>query len=168
MTNHIKTEPAAEYNGWTADEVITQALIILERRLDARRLEVCGKTHRLTSPKLVTDFMRLQIAGSEREHFGALFLNSQHYVLAHEVLFSGTIDEACVYPRVIVQKALAHNAAAVIVYHNHPSGTRRASAADERMTVKLKEILDVVDVRLLDHFIIGSGLPTSLAEQGVI
>ena len=102
------------------------------------------------------------------EVFACLFLDNRHRVLSFESLFYGTIDGASVYPRVVVQRALANNAAAVILTHNHPSGVAEPSQADQHITQRLQEALDLIDVRVLDHFIIGDGEPVSFAERGLL
>ena len=101
-----------------------------------------------------------------QEVFAALFLDTRHRALAFEELFSGTVDAAEVYPRELVRRALVHNAAAVIVGHNHPSGNPEPSAADRAITARLRQTLELVDVRLLDHFVIGDGPAVSLAARG--
>lgn len=101
-----------------------------------------------------------------REVFAVLFLDTRHRALAFEELFSGTIDGAEVHPREVVRRALAHNAAALIVGHNHPSGNPEPSAADRAVTQRLRQALELVDIRLLDHLIIGDGAPVSLAARG--
>jgi DNA repair protein RadC len=98
--------------------------------------------------------------------FACLFLDNRHRVLGFEELFRGSIDGASVHPREVVRRCLAHNAAAVILAHNHPSGVAEPSAADRAITQRLRESLELIDVRLLDHFVIGSGTPTSLAQRG--
>ncbi|MCY1425563.1 hypothetical protein D9M71_413530 [compost metagenome] len=98
--------------------------------------------------------------------FACLFLDTRHRVLAFEVLFHGSIDGASVYPRQVVKRALAHNAAALILTHNHPSGVAEPSQADRLLTQRLKDALALVDVRVLDHFIVGDGEPLSMAERG--
>jgi len=138
--------------------VIEQALGILKRRL----LE--GEA--FTAPQAVKDFCQLQIANELDEYFCVLYLNSQHRLIAFERLFRGTVDAASVYPRVVVRRALELNAAAVILTHNHPSGETEPSTADLRITERLKTALDVVDVRVLDHVIVGVGGATSFAELG--
>ncbi|MCL4315641.1 MAG: DNA repair protein RadC [Gammaproteobacteria bacterium] len=102
------------------------------------------------------------------EVFGCLFLDNRHRVLAFEELFRGTLDGASVHPREVVKRALAHNAAALIFAHNHPSGVSEPSRADEQITLRLKEALALVDIRVLDHFIIGDGRAVSLAERGIL
>ncbi len=102
------------------------------------------------------------------EVFGCLFLDNRHRVLAFEELFHGTLDGASVHPREVVKRALAHNAAALIFAHNHPSGVSEPSRADEQITLRLKEALALADIRVLDHFIIGDGHALSLAERGIL
>ena len=104
----------------------------------------------------------------DHELFCCLFLDNRHRVLSFNELFRGTIDGTSVYPREVVKEALAVNAAAVILAHNHPSGVAEPSQADERITRRLKSALELVDIRLLDHLIIGDGRTTSLASRGLI
>ncbi|MDH1440369.1 DNA repair protein RadC [Pseudomonas sp. GD03721] len=141
------------------DQVIEEALLILERRVFSRGPE-------LTSPGVVAEYLKVLLAQEEHEVFGVVFLDTKHRVLAFEVLFHGSIDGASVYPRQVVKRALAHNAGAVILCHNHPSGCTVPSQADRTLTLRLKEALALVEVRVLDHFIVGAGRPTSLAENG--
>ena len=105
---------------------------------------------------------------SQREVFAVLFLDSQHRLIQYKELFYGTIDAAAIYPREIVKAALKVNAAACILAHNHPSGVTEPSQADILITSRIKKALDLVDVRLLDHFVVGDGSPVSLAERGQI
>ena len=141
------------------DLLIQQALQILERRMFTRGPQ-------LHTPDEVRDFLKLKLAGHEHEVFAAVFLDSRHRLLAFEELFFGTIDGASVYPRQVVKRALHWNCAALIISHNHPSGCSEPSQADRRLTERLKEALALVDVRVLDHFIVGEGQPLSLAEYG--
>lgn len=140
------------------DAVIEQAKAILDKRV--RRGPV------LTDPKTVGDYLKLQLQGHEREHFAAVFLNAKHHLLAYEVLFTGTLDGSEVHPREIVKQALRHNASAVVIAHNHPSGDPTPSAADRTITLRIREALRTVDVRLLDHFVIGVGDAYSMASKG--
>jgi len=121
-----------------------------------------------TAPDLVKDYLTLSLALEEREHFQVLFLNNQHQLLLDDRLFSGTIDGSSVYPREVVKQALHCNAAAVIVAHNHPSGVCVPSEADKSITAKLKQALATVDIRLLDHIIVGHMDTYSFAEQGLL
>ena len=141
------------------NRLIARALRILDRRLVARGVM-------LTSPNEVVEYLKLRLGSRTEEVFGALFLDTKHRVLAFEELFYGSIDSAHVYPRVLVRRALVHNAGAVILTHNHPSGCAEPSQADRVLTARLREALELVDVRVLDHFIVGAGRPVSMAEYG--
>ncbi|HRO27922.1 MAG TPA: DNA repair protein RadC [Luteimonas sp.] len=120
----------------------------------------------LSDPASAGRYFASRLRGQAIEVFAVLFLDTRHRALAFEELFRGTIDGAEVHPREVVRRALAHNAAAVIVGHNHPSGNPEPSAADRAVTAQLKQSLALVDVRLLDHFVIGDGAPVSLAARG--
>lgn len=123
----------------------------------------------LASPRAVRDWLRLRLSSLPHEVFMVLLLDAQNRLLAAEELFRGTLTQTSVHPREVVKRALAHNAAAVLLAHNHPSGVAEPSHADEALTRTLKEALALVDVRLLDHFIIaGTGEPLSFAEKGLI
>jgi len=123
----------------------------------------------LSAPGSVRDWLRLKLASQPREIFMALWLDAQNRLLVAEELFTGSLTQTSVYPREVVKIALAHNAAAVILAHNHPSGIAEPSRADEMLTRSLKEALAMVDVRLLDHFIVaGNQLPLSFAERGLL
>jgi DNA repair protein RadC len=106
------------------------------------------------------------LGGEEREHFEAAFLNTRHQLIAAERLFSGTVDGAEVHPRIVIQRAMALNAAAILLAHNHPSGHTEPSAADRALTARLKVALGLVDVRLLDHFVVTAGEAVSMAARG--
>lgn len=120
----------------------------------------------LTDPQAAGRYFAQRLRGLPHELFAALFLDTRHRALAFEELFRGTVDGAEVHPREVVRRALAHNAAAVIVGHNHPSGNGEPSAADRAITLRLKQALGLVEIRLLDHFVIGDGAPVSLAARG--
>ena len=122
----------------------------------------------LASPAAVRDYLRLALGAREHEVFVALFLDAQHRVLRIEELFRGTLAQTSVYPREVVKAALAGNAAAVIFAHNHPSGVAQPSQADELLTRQLKEALALVDVKVLDHFIIAGNQCLSFAERGLL
>ncbi|HEX6733536.1 MAG TPA: DNA repair protein RadC [Azonexus sp.] len=123
----------------------------------------------LSSPGTVRDWLCLRLAARPQEVFMALWLDAQNRLLKAEELFVGTLTQTAVYPREVVKSALAHNAAAVILAHNHPSGIAEPSRADELLTKSLKEALAMVDVRLLDHFIVaGPATPLSFAERGLL
>lgn len=120
----------------------------------------------LTDPAAAGRYFAQRLRSHPCEVFAALFLDTRHRALAFEELFRGTVDGAEVHPREVVRRALAHNAAAVIVGHNHPSGSAEPSAADRAVTARLKQSLALVDIRLLDHFVVGDGAPVSLAARG--
>lgn len=122
----------------------------------------------LSSPQQVRDYLCLKLGGLGREVFMVLFLDAQHRVLAQEELFTGTLTQTSVYPREVVKRALHHNAAAVILAHNHPSGVAQQSRADEALTSALKQALALVDVRVLDHFIVAANATLSFAEHGLL
>lgn len=122
----------------------------------------------LNSAAAARHYLRAQLRHRRQEVFAVLYLNSQHRLLVYKEHFYGTIDGASVYPREVVKEALAQNAAAVIVAHNHPSGVAEPSQADIRITERLARALELVDVRLLDHFIIGDTDEVSFAQQGLL
>lgn len=120
------------------------------------------------SPAAVSDFLKLHFAGQPHESFVVMYLDAQHRLLAIEDLFRGTLAQTSVYPREIARRALHHNAAALIVAHNHPSGAAEPSRADEALTAALKASLSLLDVRVLDHLVIAGSQATSLAQRGLI
>ena len=122
----------------------------------------------LANPEATRRYLQARLKTHVQEVFACVFLDTRHRVIEYEELFRGTIDGASVHPREVVRRALYHNAAAVIVAHNHPSGISEPSDADTQITRRLKAALELIDVRLLDHFVIGDGVPTSLAERGMI
>ncbi|WP_423175111.1 JAB domain-containing protein [Stenotrophomonas maltophilia] len=143
------------------DKVIARALGILERR--------AGRPGRLMRDAATCGaFFRLRLGGEGREHFEVAFLDTRNRLIAVERLFSGTIDGAVVTPRIVIQRALALNAAGVIMAHNHPSGDPQPSKADCVITTQLKSVLQMVDVRLLDHFIVTATESVSLAATGYL
>ena len=122
----------------------------------------------LSSPEDVRHYLSLHLTGLDHEVFAALFLDNRHRVIEYRELFRGTIDSAAVYPREVVKRCLGVNAAAVIFAHNHPSGVAEPSDTDVRLTRKLVDALALVDVRVLDHLIVGQGEQSSLAERGLM
>jgi DNA repair protein RadC len=122
----------------------------------------------LSSPRAVSDYLRLTLAGRDHEVFLAVLLDAQHRVIACEELFRGTLTQTSVYPREVVKCALRHNAAAVILAHNHPSGVAEPSQADELLTRSLRSALALVDVQVLDHFVVASDRTMSFAERGLL
>ncbi len=143
------------------DRAIARALRILQRR-------ACKPGQAMSDVATCGALFRLRLAHETREHFEVGFLDTQHRLLAVERLFSGTIDGANVYPRIVLQRALALNSGAVILAHNHPSGNPDPSAADRAITTRLKEALGLVDVRLLDHFVVTADQALSMAARGMI
>ena len=121
----------------------------------------------MTNPQASKDYVKLQLATYEHEVFACLFMDNRHRVIAFEKLFRGTIDGASVYPREVVKTALSHNAAAVIFAHNHPSGNPEPSQADRQITQRLKDALSLIDVRVLDHLVVGNEV-ISFAERGYL
>jgi DNA repair protein RadC len=149
----------------TAKYAQLQAVLEMARR---HTFEELDRGNVLTSPEATRAYLSQQLRHYQHEVFACLFLDNQHHILEFEELFRGTIDSASVYPREVVKKALAHNAAAVIFAHNHPSGISEPSQADKLITDKLKQALALIDIRVLDHFIIGDGMPYSFAENGLL
>lgn len=145
----------------------TQLMAVMElaRRYLAEQL---AETTAFGSPGDVSAYLQATLQGRQREVFLVLFLDSQHRLIASEELFQGTLSAAAVYPREVVVRALRHNAAAVILAHNHPSGVAEPSQADVAITRQIKSALELIDVRVLDHMVVGRGSVTSLAERGEI
>ncbi|MBI2744989.1 MAG: DNA repair protein RadC [Burkholderiales bacterium] len=141
------------------------AVLELARRALAEQLR---ERAALDTPQAVKDYLQLHLANKKHECFAVLFLDNQHKLLALEELFRGTLAQTSVYPREVVLRALHHHAAAVVLAHNHPSGTVQPSRADEALTQALKAALALVDVRVLDHVIVAPGLALSMAEKGLI
>lgn len=141
---------------------------LVERALRVLEDSAVYRTEVFSSPSAVRDHLRLRFADLEREEFHALWLDARNCLISVDRLFTGTLTQAAIYPREVVKAALANNAAAVILAHNHPSGLPEPSAADVRLTATLKAVLASVDVRLLDHIIVGGMETVSLAEQGLL
>lgn len=156
---NVRSEDSPPYGD--DDAVIAKALTILRRRLKKP-----GAT--LNSPDSAVNYLLLHLSAREREHFGMFFLDARHRVLASEELFVGTVDSCTVNPRELVRRTLEHNAAAVMLYHNHPSGNSEPSQADEILTRRIVETMALVDVRVLDHIIVAGGAHTSFAEKGLL
>lgn len=148
-----------------AKYVQLQASIEMSQRYLA---EIIKEQDVFQSPSEVKRYIQGKLVQEKSEVFAAVFLDNQHRVIAFESLFRGTINSAMVYPRVVVQKALQYNAAAVVVCHNHPSGVAEASLSDQTITKTLKQALGLVDIRLLDHFIVASHQVLSMAEMGLV
>jgi DNA repair protein RadC len=142
-----------------------QAVLEMSRRALSEEMR---RGDALNSPRAVRDYLQLLLGSRPQEIFVVLFLDTQHRVIATEELFHGTLSQTSVYPREVVKRALAHNAAAVILAHNHPSGVAEPSLADQHLTQALKQALALVDVRVLDHFIVAGGRMHSFAETGLL
>jgi DNA repair protein RadC len=142
------------------DTLIAEALAVL-----GRRIRWCDS---LASPSAVRDYLRLLLAGREHEVFVVVLLDAQNRVLSCEELFRGTLTQTSVYPREVVKVALAANAGAAIFAHNHPSGCSEPSRADELLTQTLKSALALVDVKVLDHFVVAGAEAISFAERGLL
>ncbi|RYF33605.1 MAG: JAB domain-containing protein [Comamonadaceae bacterium] len=151
--------------GGTAKRAELTAVLELSRRALAERLKLSAV---FESADAVKQYLQLHIASRPHEVFAVLFLDAQHRLIALEELFRGTLTQTSVYPREVVVRALHHHAAAVVLAHNHPSGGVEPSRADELLTQTLKTALALVDVRVLDHVIVGAGQTLSMAEKGLI
>lgn len=160
-----RTRFCAEHGLGEAKYVQLQAVLELSRRHLASQLERGGA---LTSPALVRSYFASQLRHLGHEEFAALFLDSQHRVIRFESLFRGTLDSASVYPREVARRALELGAGAVIFAHNHPSGVAEPSDADRRITERLREALGLLEIRVLDHFVVGDAEVVSFAERGWI
>ena len=159
MTRLYVREGDAFYEA-PARQILLQAQELIDRQFHRQCLV-------LSNPQLVRVFLKIHLGRHDHEVFAALFLDSHHRLIEYVELFRGTIDVAQVYPREVVKEALARNAAAVILAHNHPSGVGRPSKADQRMTMQLKEALDLVGVKVLDHIIVGESI-ASFVELGLL
>lgn len=153
-------EDAGTYRPAEAEEVLQAAQRLLERRLPGSDV--------MTSPQLVRDYLRVKLGALEHEVFAVVMLDAQHRLIAYVEMFRGTVSQTSVYPREVVKEALARNAAAVILAHNHPSGVAEPSRADEHLTQTLKAALSLVDTRVLDHMIVAGTTVLSFAERGLL
>lgn len=153
----IDCNPLTRYES----SVVNRAAAILWRKLEKEKVS-------LSSPTLVRQFLAMRYAIAPREVFSVLFLDAQNRVIAFEELFHGTITQTTVHPREVVKAALHHNAASVMLVHNHPSGVAEPSNADETLTKALQGALALIDVRVLDHFIVGGSNTLSFAERGLL
>ncbi|MDV7104186.1 DNA repair protein RadC [Vibrio sp. TH_r3] len=142
-----------------------QAVLEMSKRYLA---ETISKGGAISSPQDTKMYLSSRLRDKQREVFLLLYLDSQYHIITDEILFEGTIDGASVYPREVVKRALFHNATAIIVAHNHPSGLTEPSSADKSITVRIADALALVDIVLLDHFIVGDGEVLSFAERGLI
>jgi DNA repair protein RadC len=142
-----------------------QAIFEMSRRALNEEMQVRDA---LSSPEQVRNYLKLTLGANPREVFFVLFLDVQNRIIADETLFQGSLTQTSVYPREVVKRALYHNAAAVIVAHNHPTGVVAPSRADEQLTQLLKAALELVDIRLLDHFIVAGNQALSFSERGLL
>jgi DNA repair protein RadC len=165
LLNAEPTELRSEPGVGLAKCALLQATLEVARR---HGLEELQQGAVLSSPALTRRFLQNHLSDPSREVFCCLFLNAQHALIRCEDLFFGTLDGAAVYPRVVLQRALTLGAAAVILAHNHPSGVAEPSAADRRITERLQSALALVDIRVLDHIIVGRGRAFSFAEDGLL
>lgn len=166
LFEHAANAPRPAREGLTEGQhAQLAAMPELLRRLLEERLR---RGDALTSPAETLAYLRATLHNRRREVFCCLLLDTRHRVIECEELFQGSIDGACVYPRVVAERALRAGAAAVIIAHNHPSGVSEPSLADQAITRRLKEALALLEIRLLDHFVIGDGEPVSLASRGLL
>lgn len=149
----------------TSKYVQLQAIFEMSRRALNEQLQ---QRDVFKSPQQVRDYLVLKLGGLTREVFLVLFLDTQNQLVATEEMFTGTLTQTSVYPREVVKRALHHNAASVIFAHNHPSGIAQQSQADELLTKQLKQALALVDVRVLDHFIVAGNNTLSFSERGIL
>ena len=145
---------------WKDETIIDKALEILEARMQY------GET--ISSPSDTKQYLTLKLAGKEHEVFCCLFLDNRHRVISFDELFQGTIDACAVYPREVAKRALEHNAAAIILAHNHPSGVAEPSQSDQLITRRIRDACELLDIRLLDHFVCGGKNAVSLASRGML
>lgn len=156
----------AEVHGMGSSKYVQlQAIFEMSRRALAEEMQARDV---LTSPQQVRDYLCLKLGGLVHEVFVVLFLDAQNRVLVQEEMFRGTLTQTSVYPREVVKRALQHNAASVIFAHNHPSGVAEQSRADEQLTSALKQALALVDIRVLDHFVVAGNNTLSFAEKGLL
>ncbi|ATJ83405.1 DNA repair protein RadC [Halomonas beimenensis] len=164
--NHRKLSAGETTGTYRITDTVTESELLSIAKAFARRRLAKGR--KITQPALAFEYLQVLLQDYEHEVFSPLFLDSQHRVIRFEELFRGTIDSASVYPREVVKRALACNAAAVILVHNHPSGDPEPSDADRRITQRLKEALGLVEIRVIDHIVVGSQGCDSFAEQGYL
>ena len=158
--NRFQSLTPASLSRTEKSSVVTLALKVLSQRYRPGRS--------FTGPEDIEGFLRLKLTGRRNEVFGIIYLDTRHRLIEIAELFNGTVDGAAVYPRVVVQQALEKNAAAVVLFHNHPSGVAEPSEADRGITKKLDRALSLVDIRLLDHLVVTDGDVVSLAARGWI
>ena len=158
--NRFQSLSPASLSPTEKSAVVALALSVLSQR--------CRRGRAFKSPGHFADFLRLKLAGRRNEVFGVIFLDTRNHLIDIAELFNGTIDAATVHPRVVLQQALDRNAAAVALFHNHPSQVAEPSESDRALTERLSRALALVDIRLLDHFVVTDGKVVSFAERGWI
>ena len=176
MTQTIQSELSPEYISPVKQDIPSNAYDIFTDEEYATIVKAHGiikqqylrKSTVLSSPELTRKFLSLHLAHEQFEVFGVLWLDNRHKVLETVNLFNGTTDGAAVYPRVVATSALRHRASACILFHNHPSGNPEPSQADISLTKRLKDCLELIDVRVLDHIVVGGNESISLAERGLL
>lgn len=164
---HSQPEPIPSWEDFISDLTAVDEWIV-KRAVQIVNEKVIKRGPALKSPQDVKTYLQLHLTDQLQEMFAVVFMDCQHRVISYETLFYGTIHQTSVYPRRIVQRAMALNAGAVILAHNHPSGVTSPSEADKSLTKHLQSILSHIDVRVLDHFIVGEGVPYSFAENGIL
>ena len=160
--NAFILDEAGGYQPAHPEQIINLATQIIADRLHR------SESVEITSPEEVMQYLRLQLVEREQDIFSVMFLDNRHRLIEYREMFFGTIDGASVHPREVVKAALKCNAAALILAHNHPSGVAEPSKADEAITQRLKDALALVDIRILDHIVVGAGESVSFAERGLI
>jgi len=160
VSSLLVQDKAGRYVPATADQILTAARQVIDLKIQ--------RGAAFTAPDVVKDYLGAKLAGFEHEVFAVLFLDNRHRLIDYNEMFRGTINSASVYPREVVKEALRLNAAAVIFSHNHPSGDPEPSQADRTLTRKLKDALELVDVRTLDHIIVAGQEQVSFAELGLL
>ena len=153
---------------WEPEPKVRTKLLVAKELVRRSLIEVMRQRDALSSPASVRDYLRMTLAGRDYEVFMVLFLDAQNRIIASEEMFRGTLTQTSVYPREVVKRSLAHNAGAAILAHNHPSGVGEPSRADELLTQSLKQALALVDVKVLDHFVIAGSGVMSFAERGLL
>lgn len=164
--NHRKLSAGETAGTYRITAPVTEAELLSIAKAFARRRLARGR--KITQPALAFEYLQILLQDYEHEVFSAVFLDSQHRVISFEELFHGTIDSASVYPREVVKQALASNAAAVIFVHNHPSGDPKPSDSDRRITQRLQEALRLIEVRVIDHIVVGNDGCCSFADLGYL
>jgi DNA repair protein RadC len=165
---HFRGSLSDLFRDRSAPEDVQEQLRAAREIVQRLLLEELRREPVLTNPRAVQDYLSTHYHGQEREVFSVLFLDNRHQLIAAEEMFQGTIDGASVHPREVVKRALQQNAAAVILAHNHPSGVAEPSQADELITARIRDALALVDIRVLDHLIVGGATVVSFAERGLL